>query len=44
MDIVKNFTNVRIFEHDFIGFGPLKNLALEKAGVANNSGLIHNSQ
>ncbi len=31
MDIAKDFTNVRIFEHDFIGFGPLKNLAVEKA-------------
>ncbi|MDB3892700.1 glycosyltransferase family 2 protein [Candidatus Thioglobus sp.] len=31
MDLAKNYPNVRIFEYDFIGFGPLKNLAAEKA-------------
>ncbi len=31
MDLAKFFSNVRVFEHDFIGFGPLKNLAAEKA-------------
>ena len=25
------FQNVRVFKHDFIGFGPLKNMAAEKA-------------
>jgi len=31
MDLAKTYSNVRIFEHNFIGFGPLKNLAAEKA-------------
>ena len=31
LDIARRFPNVRIYEHPFIGFGPLKNLALERA-------------
>lgn len=31
LTIAQNFTNVKIYEHAFIGFGPLKNLAAEKA-------------
>lgn len=31
LEIAQSFINVRIFKHEFIGFGPLKNLAAEKA-------------
>jgi glycosyltransferase involved in cell wall biosynthesis len=30
LDIVKQFDNTKIFENEFIGFGPLKNLAISK--------------
>lgn len=31
IDIAKTFDNVILFKHDFIGFGPLKNLTISKA-------------
>lgn len=31
LEIVKEFKNIVIFKHDFIGFGPLKNLAISYA-------------
>ncbi|WP_456432117.1 glycosyltransferase family 2 protein [Nitratifractor sp.] len=31
LEIAQTFPNVRIFEHPFIGFGPMKNLAAQKA-------------
>ncbi len=37
LSIAKGFDNVRIIEHDFIGFGPLKNLA---AGHALNDWIL----
>ena len=30
MDIASSFPNVKIYENEFIGFGPLKNLAVSK--------------
>lgn len=29
--IARSFSNVRVYEHPFIGFGPMKNLAVDKA-------------
>jgi len=31
LEIAQNFPNVRIYTHPFIGFGPMKNLAAQKA-------------
>jgi glycosyltransferase involved in cell wall biosynthesis len=31
IEIAKSFKNTKIIQHDFIGFGPLKNLAIKKA-------------
>lgn len=38
LEIARRFPNVRIVEHDFIGFGPLKNLA---ANVAKNDWILN---
>ncbi|APC97391.1 glycosyltransferase family 2 protein [Francisella frigiditurris] len=37
LDIVKSFKNVKLFEYDFIGFGPLKRLA---TGYATNDWIL----
>lgn len=31
LEIARSFSNVRVYEHPFIGFGPMKNLAVDKA-------------
>ncbi|NTW83850.1 MAG: glycosyltransferase [Chlorobiaceae bacterium] len=31
LEIARNFANVRVYEHLFIAFGPMKNLAVLKA-------------
>jgi glycosyltransferase involved in cell wall biosynthesis len=31
IEIAKKFANVKVYEHEFIGFGPLKNLAIDYA-------------
>ncbi|NTW83098.1 MAG: glycosyltransferase family 2 protein, partial [Chlorobiaceae bacterium] len=31
LDIARSYENVRVYEHPFIGFGPMKNLAVDKS-------------